>query len=134
MLFNLFKKSNTPTNTQSVELTYTLSDHFRGYKAFPMVVQGHEVSEKNNAALKGAKLSGRKITFKLCKSKDNLYYFDVLLDGAKIGAIFDKGHMRELQTNQITAVYAKNDTETIVAKEGIFDRNRIHLFVKYKEG
>ena len=130
MFFNLFKK---PNNTQAVKLTYILSDHFKGYKAFPIVVHGHKESEKNNAALKGTKLSGRTITFELCKSKDNLYYFDVLLDGAKVGAIFDETQIKELQTNKIMAVYAKNDTERVLYKEGFQDRNRIHLFVKYKE-
>jgi len=132
MLFNLFKPK--PDNNQLFTLSYTLSDHFRGYKRFPMVVQGNIESENNNAAFSGTKFSGHTITFNLCKSKDNLYYFDVLIDGRKVGAIFDQDHIKELRTNKITAVYAKNDIEKVATSDGFYERNRIHLFVKYKEG
>ena len=131
MLFNfgdLFK-----SKTHSAELSYTLSDHFKGYKRFPMVVYGHKESESNNQKYELSKLPGRTISFVLSKSKDNALYYSVLIDGDKVGAIFDDEQIKSLQEDKIVSVFAKNETETIVEKERITSRNRIRLFVKYKE-
>lgn len=118
-LFDFIKKKQ-PEGKQ-----YTLSEHFRGYKAFPMVVYGNDLSEKNNELLKNVSLPGHTITFNYLSDR-----VQVLIDNKQVGAIFNQNQIESL--SRVSAVYARSDVETVVHSKGTLKRNRLHLFVKYE--
>lgn len=118
-LFDFMKKKE-PQGKQ-----FTLAEHYRGFKAFPMVVHGNDLSERNNELLKDVSLPGHTITFALLPD-----HVQVLIDNMQVGAIFDTNQIKAL--SKITAVYARSDVETVIHSKGTLKRNRLHLFVKYE--
>lgn len=116
-----------------IELSFILSEHFKGFKKFPMVVYGNKEAEKNNALLVGQRLPGRKIVFNEITSRNNTNYFSVSIDGLIVGAIFDDSQIQSLKNGMIEKVYAKCENSTIIESDKDVKRNRIFLFVKFKE-
>lgn len=104
-------------------VSFTLAEHYRGFKAFPMVVHGNEISEQNNQKLKDTNLSGHIITFKYLADR-----VQVLIDDNQVGTVFDKEHIARI--SKITAVYARMDEEVVVSSAKTIKRHRIRLFVK----
>ena len=115
-----FRKKKQPEGKH-----YTLSEHYRGYKAFPMIVHGNDLSEKNNELLRDVSLPGHTITFNHLPD-----HVQVLIDDKQVGAIFDSSQIDSL--NKVSAVYARSDIETVVHSKVTLKRNRLHLFVKYE--
>ena len=114
-LFDKLKKKPEP-----VEISFPQAKGFRGFKKFPVVVHGNEEAERNNLLLSGEKMDGKTITFRQGWSEvTRSNYFDVLIDGKKVGAIFSDSQLTELQNGAIDAVYVK------------FEDGRIKMFVNY---
>lgn len=109
-------------------LSFVLEEHYRGFKAFPIVTHGYEEAEKNNDKLAGEKLPGKTISFIPGKYDGNKKMYSVVIDGLKIGAVFDSGIMERI--SKITNVYARMDEETVITNSGTITRSRIHLFTK----
>ena len=118
-LFDFMKKKE-PQGKQ-----FTLTEHYRGFKAFPMVVHGNDLSERNNELFKDVSLPGHTITFNRLPN-----HVQILIDDKQVGAIFDSNQINSL--NRVSAVYARSDIETVVHSKGTLKRNRLHLFVKYE--
>lgn len=120
-IFDLFKNKPKPSN---IIATYTLASHYKGFKAFPMVVYGNDEAMKNNKALNSTDLAGKTISF---QKESN--YVKVIIDNLWVGTIFDSEQIESLK--DVSAVYARNDIETVIGKKTTEKRARIHLFVKH---
>lgn len=126
-----FKKKESG---QLKECQYVLSNGFRGYKCFPMVVHGQEESMKNNEALKDVDFKGYSIAFRPGKSQTYTNpFYTVNIDKYQVGTIFDAEQVKALNDGMIEAIYAKSEPETVIGVNGTEIRNRIKLFAKYKE-
>ena len=110
---------------------FTLSNTYRGYKTFPIVVHGNETAEENNQRLAYSDIKGKRIIFK--PQRSSVFYYAVYIENDIIGSIYDKDQIRSIQTNSFTDVYVKFIEENVVMKIGILSRQRARLFVKYKE-
>lgn len=123
-IFDVFKsKPQTPNNLIA---TYTLASHYKGFKAFAMVVFGNQYAMKNNKTLNSVDLQGKPIYFQ--KYPDHVRVF---IDNLWVGSLFDKDDINDLATGKITAVYAQNVIDTVVGKNAVEKRARIRLYVKY---
>ncbi len=109
--------------------SFTLESHFKGFKAFPMVVHGNQEAEKNNKYFKDADMSGKTILFK----DEDPERIGIYIDNRKVGTLFDEDCIKKVRTGAFDKVYAKADTETVVEQKKTISRPRIKLFVHYKE-
>lgn len=126
-LFNMLRKS---TSSAQKQYNYILSDHFRGYKKFPMCVCGEGDAEKNNSSLKNINLEGQQIVFVQGFYDGNQKKISVYVCEKHIGTIYDEKQISEFESGIITKVYAKMEDERIITKKGVLIRPRIFLFVK----
>ena len=130
---NLFQKAKDllaqPAQSPKEEaLSFVLTDHFKGYKVLPVVVQGYAETEKNNKKMANAELSGHTIKFVPDTYDGNHKMFHVFVDDLKMGAIFDADNVKRVKN--IEKVYAKMEEETIIGKKTVEKRTRIRVFIK----
>lgn len=119
---NLFKKIAKTQNEKS----FILEEHFRGFKAFPIVVHGDKDAETGNKKLAKTHLPGKTIRFVKAGSA-----YSVQIDAYHVGMIYDSDTIKRI--NKIEKVYAKIDEETVIGTKTTATRPRIHLFVKEKQ-
>ena len=112
------------------EHTFTLAKGFKGYKKFPMVVYGDDLSMNNNELLKGADFRGHTIVF--TPATADKPYFQVFIDNIKVGAIFDGEQIHALNSGNVVSVFALSEDENVIGQGKVVTRNRIRLFVKYE--
>lgn len=126
-LFDVFKKqSPAPAAPKITEYSYTTAKHFRGFHRLAMVVLGDTEAMDNQEKFRGRDVTGLPIVF-----KDYGQGAAVILDGLKIGTLYDSS-LETLRSGSITDVYVKFDEETIVGKEEVEKRFRAFLIVKEK--
>ena len=113
------------------EHIFTISKGFKGYKKFPMVVYGDDLSMNNNELLKGADFRGHTIIFRP-STANNAPFFQVFIDNIKVGAIFDKEQIQALNSGRVVSVFALPEEEKVAGQGKIVTRNKIRLFVKYE--
>ena len=126
-LFDLIKPRSNAN-----EYIFTLEEHFKGFKAFPIVVHGNNEAEKNNEKLRNQNLVGRSIKFKI-ETKDRTAVF---IDNKLVGSIFEEYQIKALRSGKVKAVYAKMEEEKIITNsrlKPVVTRHRAYLFVKYEE-
>ncbi len=139
MFKNLLKKKtnstpeSNPENNKTVKkYEYVLTDHFKGYKRFPIVIHGNKENEENNETVSDWKFPGKKLEF-LESYYDNNLYIAVLIDGTKVGAIFDDEQISMIRSGKIEAVYARSEAETSLSQGAAGEIHKVRLFVKVKE-
>ena len=126
-LFDVFKKKPEPPTFR--EYTYITAKHFRGFHKFAMAVHGDSEAEKNNLKFRGKDVIGHPLVFRDISPTATI----VLLDGLKIGTIYDEDELRTIRTNRITDVYVKFEEDTIIGSDKVEKRFRAHLIIKEKE-
>ena len=128
---SLFKRKEK--EAPALEFPFVLSGGFRGYKRFPIVVYGDAESEKNNAELAGIALKGKQVVFRSAMNGSRPFLI-VLIDGKKVGAVFDDAKVAEVLSGKVDAVYAMTEDETVAGAGGVETRTRVRVFVKYAGG
>ena len=133
-LLDLIKKQIATAPNQIIPMqtqyTYTLSDHFKGYKKFAMCVYHEGDAEKNNKALRDTKLEGQQIVFVPGTYDQNRKKLSVFVCNKHVGTIYEKDDIYDIENGIIRKIYAKMEDDVVIAKEGAITRPRIHLFVK----
>lgn len=109
--------------------SFTLESHYKGFKAFPMVVHGDQEAEKNNKHFKDTDMSGKKILF----IDEDPKRITIHIDGKKVGTLFDADCIKKVRNGAFDKIYAKIETETVIGKNKTVSHPRIKLFVHYKE-
>lgn len=96
------------------------SEHFRGFKRFPVVVHGNDEAEKNNKKIYQNNLS--KSLFEFAYNPNNDFVF-IYIDGMIIGTIYDEKMVNLIKERKIEAIHSE-------PKPG---DERLTFFVKYDE-
>lgn len=128
------KAVNKPTQPKAKpglkEYTFTLKEHFKGFKSFPIVVYSSKNKEAmiNNNRLSDS-LPGKEIKFIECLNDNNEIYLRVYIDNLFIGWIYEEWQLKQI--SKIEAIAAKLEIKPYPSE---FDKNRnaqrIKLFVK----
>lgn len=108
--------------------SFVLEKHFKGFKAFPMVVHGNPEAEKNNEYFHGSNLSGKTITF----IDEGPKRIGIYIDKRKVGTLFDMDCIQKVRKGSFDKIYAKVEDENIIGKKQTETRPRIRLFVHYE--
>ena len=130
-LFKKRPKEEPAAKEPPKEYSFTLSNGFRGYKKFPIVIHGNQEAEQNNERLKDADLRGKPILFREETAPSGQKYLSVYISGLRAGAVFDNSQIQQITQGQIEAVFAKMEAETVIDKGGPLTRQRVRLFAKY---
>ena len=122
------RKQNKIEEIKTDEKKYIIpySKGFKGFKRFPFVVHGDEISEQNNKKILNNDISNSDIEFICfnCKtSKFDGRLTQIFIDGLQIGAIFENEQINLIENGQIEKIHFEKD----------LTRERLILFVKYKE-
>ena len=132
LLIDSKASKNSPKAKGGKRHDFVLSKGYRGFKKYHMTVYGDATSEENNRYYFDTVFPGKRISFVEAKYDDR-FFLRVLLEGRKIGAIFNEDQVTAMMDEEIEAVYAKSETEVVVGVGSYEERPRIRLFVKYRE-
>ena len=131
-LLDLIKKQIATATNQIIPMqnqyTYTLSNHFKGYRKLGMCVSKEGDAEKNSVALRNAPLEGQQIVFVSGYHNGQRKKLSVYIYGKHVGTIYDDRDIYDIENGIIRKVYAKMEDDVIVDEKGSTLRPRVYLF------
>ena len=131
----LFKRKTAPEIVSNNEKTYEFpfSKSFRGFKQFPLVVQGNREAEDNNKRMYNMDFTNSKIKFTVLNYNPTDRMAILFVDDCRMGVVFDADQVNAIENGSIEKIHFEPRETNITGNGKTETRYRIAVFVKYKD-